>query len=180
MLDVNFSYDAAAVSKLISALEPIDLRWIESDGHRPGTLRSLRDSSPIPIASLEALHGADSYHPFQTAGSVDVMIVDVIWNGFAESLRIASEANSRGMKVAPHNFYGPLSDLIAAQFCAILPNLELMEYEADDVPWKYDLLNERPQFENGRIILPSGTGWGADIDEDILALHGWRARRHDS
>ena len=174
MLDVNFSYDAPAVSQLVKALEPFDLRWIESDGHRPEALRSLRESSPIRIASLEALHGEESYHPYQANGSVDVVIVDVIWNGFAESFRIASDAHSRGLKVAPHNFYGPISDLIAAQFCSILPNFELMECEVDDVPWKYDLLTATPQIEDGRIIVPTGPGWGADIDEEALARHGWR------
>ena len=174
MLDVNFSYNASAVSQLAKALEPLDLHWIESDGHRPEVLLSLKESSPIRIASLEALHGEESYHPYQIAGSVDVVIVDVIWNGFAESFRIASESHSSGMKVAPHNFYGPISDLIAAQFCSILPNLELMECEVDDVPWKHDLLTATPQIGGGRIIVPTGPGWGADIDEEALERHGWR------
>ena len=49
-----------------------------------------------------------------------------------------------------------------------------MECEIDDVPWKYDLLTAAPRIEGGRMIVPTGTGWGADIDEEAVARHGWR------
>jgi len=54
-----------------------------------------------------------------------------------------------------------------------VPNLEIMETEADDVPWKYALLTQAPDRGDGRFVLPQGPGWGADPDEQALARHPW-------
>ena len=54
--------------------------------------------------------------------AVDVAIVDVIWNGMLESLRIAAMAEPYQVNVAPHNFYGHLCSYISANFCAAIPN----------------------------------------------------------
>jgi galactonate dehydratase len=100
--------------------------------------------------------------------------VDLLWNGFGEAVRIAHQCETHSINVAPHNFYGPIADLMAANFCAIVPNFEIMEIEGDDVPWKYQLLTQAPVIEGGRFCIPVGVGWGADIDEDALAEHVWR------
>ena len=65
---------------------------------------------------------------------MDVGIVDVIWNGFLESMKIASMAEAYEVNVAPHNFYGHLADHISAHFAAAVPNLRIMEMDIDDVP----------------------------------------------
>ena len=88
------------------------------------------------------------------ANAVDVAIVDVLWNGLAESVRIASLCETHGVNVAPHNFYGPLADLMSAHFCAVIPNFEVMEIEADDVPWKYELLTRAPEQRDGCLSFP--------------------------
>jgi hypothetical protein len=48
-----------------------------------------------------------------------------------------------------------------------------MEIDIDDVPWKADLVTKPPQIKDGHIFLPSGPGWGADIDEKVLREHPW-------
>jgi len=100
-----------------------------------------------------------------------------LWNGFAEAARIAAIAEAYEINVAPHNFYGPLADLIAAHFCTAVPNFDVMEIEADDVPWKYSLLTNPPRIEHGQLHLPAGAGWGSDVDEDALAQHRWKGIR---
>jgi L-alanine-DL-glutamate epimerase-like enolase superfamily enzyme len=49
-----------------------------------------------------------------------------------------------------------------------------MEIEADDVPWKYDLLTVSPKIVGGVFELPTGPGWGAEVDEAAVAEHPWR------
>ena len=127
-----------------------------------------------PIASLESLHGRRAYKSYLQAQAVDVAIVDVPWNGFHESVRIASLAETFEVNVAPHNFYGPLADLMSAHFCTVVPNLTMMEIEGDDVPWKYSLLTHEPTIEEGRLAIPQGPGWGAEPSEEAIAAHPWR------
>jgi L-alanine-DL-glutamate epimerase-like enolase superfamily enzyme len=173
MLDVNFAYSPLSLQRLESRLARFGLRWLEYDHSLPAALAELRRGSATPLASLETIHESRNYKPFLEAGSVDVAIIDVLWNGMAESVRTAHLCELNAVTVAPHNFYGPLADLMAAQFCAVVPNLEIMEFEADDVPWKYDLLTRPPNISRGRMTIPEEPGWGADIDEDCLAEHQW-------
>jgi L-alanine-DL-glutamate epimerase-like enolase superfamily enzyme len=79
------------------------------------------------------------------------------------------------LNVAPHNFYSPLGDLMSAHFSAAAANVAIMEFEGDDVPWKYSLLTKAPDIVKGRFILPAGTGWGADINEQAVKEHPWTA-----
>jgi len=176
MLDVNFAFRPAALRRIARALEPSGLAWLEADLHEPEALAEVRRSTPVPIASLETLHGRRAYRPYLLARAVDVAVVDVPWNGFQEAVRIASLAETFEVNVAPHNFYGPLADLMSAQFCAVSGNAAIMEIEGDDVPWKYDLLSERPRIEAGRFAIPTAPGWGAEPNEQELAAHPWTAQ----
>lgn len=174
MLDLNFAYSPHSVQRLESRLARFGLRWLEYDHALPAALADLRQASTTPLASLETLHECRNYKPFLEVGSVDIAIIDVLWNGMADSVRTAHLCELNAVTVAPHNFYGPLADLMTAQFCAVVPNLEIMEFEGDDVPWKYDLLTRPPSIARGRMTIPAGPGWGADILEEGLAEHRWR------
>ncbi|MGH8149631.1 MAG: mandelate racemase/muconate lactonizing enzyme family protein [Steroidobacteraceae bacterium] len=176
MLDVNFAFRPAALRRIARALEPARLAWLEADLHDPDGLAEVRRAAALPIASLETLHGRRAYRPYLEAQAVDVAVVDVPWNGFAEAVRIASLAEAFEVNVAPHNFYGPLADLMSAHLCAVAPNTAIMEIEGDDVPWKVSLLTRAPQIADGRFIVPSGPGWGAEPNEEALAAHPWGAR----
>jgi L-alanine-DL-glutamate epimerase-like enolase superfamily enzyme len=128
----------------------------------------------VPLASLESLHGRRAYLPYLQAGAVDFAVIDVVWNGIAEAVRIASLAEAYEVDVAPHNFNGPLADLMSAQFCAAAGNVAIMEIEGDDVPWKSALLDRAPRIEAGQFHIPDAPGWGAEPDEAALAAHPWR------
>jgi galactonate dehydratase len=174
MLDLNFGFAPEGIDQIARRLAPFGLKWLEVDLPEPRALRDVRARATMPIASLETVYGRRGYNRCFVDHAADVAIVDVLWNGYAESVRIASLAESYELNVAPHNFYGPLADLMAAHFCAAIPNVDVMEIEADDVPWKYHLLTAQPAIENGMFHLPSGPGWGASMNEDALAEHPWR------
>lgn len=174
MLDVNFAYSPHAVARLERLISKYGLRWVEYDCQLPSALAGLRQAMTTPLASLEAIYESSGYKPFLDANAVDVAVVDILWNGFGEALRVAQLCGTSAINVAPHNFYGPMADLITANFCAIVPNLEIMEFEGDDVPWKYELLTRAPVIEGAQMRIPTGIGWGANIDEAALAEHPWK------
>ena len=174
MVDVNFSFRPAALRRVAEALEPARPYWLEADLHEPAALATARRLGRVPIASLESLYGRRAYLQYLQAGAVDFAIIDVTWNGFAEAVRIAALAEAHEVDVAPHNFNGPLADLISAHFCAVAGNVAIMEFEGDDVPWKSRLLDRPPRIEGGRFHIPDVPGWGAEPDEAALAAHPWR------
>jgi L-alanine-DL-glutamate epimerase-like enolase superfamily enzyme len=119
------------------------------------------------------------YRPFLEVHAVDTAIIDVPWNGFSQAYIIGQMADAYELTVAPHNYYSHLADLHAIQLCAVLPNVRIMEIDVDDVPWKAELVTQPPTIRDGHILLPSGPGWGADINEQVLLEHPWQPRGKD-
>lgn len=171
MLDLNFNFHTEGFVRLGRALEENDLAWLELDSLESQALAYVRSAIRTPIASGETLFGRAQFLPFFEARAVDIAIVDVIFNGLLESLKIASLAETYDVSVAPHNFFGPLATLISAHWAAALRNLRIMELEVDDVPWRNELLTSPPNVADGHLLLPGGPGWGADIREEVLAEH---------
>ncbi len=173
MLDVNFAFRPAALRRLTAAVAAANLTWLEIDLHDADALAAVRAHSSTPIASLESEYGCRGYRPFFAAQAVDIAVVDVVWNGFTESLAIAALAAAHDLNVAPHNFSGPLSDLIAGHFCAVAANVAIMEIEGDDVPWKAELVTTPGSLVAGQFLVPATAGWGADVNEDAVRAHPW-------
>jgi galactonate dehydratase len=168
MLDLNFNFRTEGYRRIAQALGPADLTWLEVDIHDPGSLRLLRRDIPCPLASGETLLERRDFRSYFEQYAFDVAIVDVIWNGFYESLKIAAMAEVYDVNVAPHNFYGHLSSAISAHYCAAIPNFRIMEIDIDSVKWRDEFVVEPPRIENGDYVLPTGPGWGVEVDEARL------------
>jgi L-alanine-DL-glutamate epimerase-like enolase superfamily enzyme len=170
-LDTNFHFKTDGFLKVARVCEPFNLTWLEIDSYDAEGLRLIRDYSRVPIASCESLFSRRQYRPFFENRSIDVCIVDVPWNGLSEAVKIAAMADAYEINCAPHNFYGHLSSMMSAHFAAIIPNFSIMETDVDDVPWKDDLVTVLPEISNGAMMLPTGPGWGADVNEEALKAH---------
>jgi L-alanine-DL-glutamate epimerase-like enolase superfamily enzyme len=176
LLDLNFNFKTEGFLKIARAAEPFDLFWVEIDTRDARALRYIRDHTTIPVASCECLFGRRDYRPFFENGSVDVAIIDTPWNGVAESLKIAAMADAYEINVAPHNFYGHLATVMNTHFCAVVPNLRIMEIDPDVVPWYDDLVTVRPTIRDGYLELPTGPGWGTEVNEEAVRAHPPRRR----
>ncbi len=170
-LDTNYNFKTAGYLKVCDVVEPFDLAWLEIDTWDPESLAVIRNRAPCPVASLESVAHRRGFRPFLDAYAVDVAIVDVIWNGWLESMKIAAMCDAYEVNCAPHNYYGHLSSVIGAHFCAAIPNFAVMEIDIDGAPWRDELVTVAPRFEDGAFVLPEGPGWGCDIDEKGVAKH---------
>ena len=171
LLDLNFNYRTEGYLSVTRALDDLGLGWYEIDIYDPDALALIRRSVRTPIASCESLFGLRGYRPFFERQSMDISIVDVPWNGIWQSLKIAALAESFEVNVAPHNFYGHLSTLMSAHFCAAIPNFRIMEIDIDDVAWKDDIVTHPPRIENGELHLPDGPGGGTDLNLEAIRAH---------
>jgi L-alanine-DL-glutamate epimerase-like enolase superfamily enzyme len=75
------------------------------------------------------------------------------------------------INVAPHNFYGHLASAMNAHFSAAVPNFRIMEIDIDSVRWRDEFVMAPPVFENGDYVLPTGPGWGVEVNEAALRAH---------
>ncbi len=171
LLDLNFNFKTEGFLTVARALDALGLMWFEIDSYDAPALAHIRRSLRTPVASCESLFGRRGFRPFLEHHAVDVAIVDVPWNGIWESFKIAAMAEAYEINVAPHNFYGHLSTLMSAHFCAAIPNFRIMEIDIDDVPWKDDLVTDPPRIEDGHLLLPTAPGWGTELNEAAIRAH---------
>jgi galactonate dehydratase len=171
LVDLNFNYKTEGFLKMARAMEPYDLLWVEVDSRDAEALGYVRRGTTIPLASGECLFGRHDYRRYFERQAMDVAIIDVPWNGLAESLKIAAMADAYEVNVAPHNFYGHLATMMSAHFSAVVPNFRIMEIDPDRVPWYDDLVTVQPRVEDGHLLLSDGPGWGTVVDEAAVRAH---------
>ena len=170
-LDLNFNFKTEGYLQVVRALDDLGLTWFEIDLFDPASLRIIRDSVRTPIASCESLYGLRGFKPYFEQYAMDVAIIDVPWNGIWQGHKIAAMAEAYEINIAPHNFYGHLSNLMSAHLCVTVPNFRIMEIDIDDVPWKDEILTQIPEIKDGQLKLPLGPGWGTDLNEEVIRAH---------
>lgn len=171
LIDLNFNAKPEGYLKILRELKDFDLFWVEIDSYVPQALAYVRSQSQHPISSCETLFGIREFKPFLDANAVDVGIVDTIWNGVWQSMKIAACCDAYDVNVAPHNFYGHLCTMINASFAAAVPNLRIMEADIDRLAWDDELFTHAPEYRNGELIVPDRPGWGTDPVEEAILAH---------
>src|SRR5262245_29881043 len=171
LLDLNFNAKTEGYLKILRSIADLDMFWIEIDSYSPEALGYIRRQSPHPISSCETLCGLREFLPYSREQAADVAIIDTVWNGVWQSMKIAAAAEAHEVNVAPHNFYGHLCTMMSAHFAAAVPNLRIMEIDIDRLAWDDELVTHPPQIEAGHLIVPDRPGWGTEPNEDALAAH---------
>lgn len=172
-LDLNFNFKPESCMRIARVLEQFDLLWLEIDMYEADAIRQIKDATSTKICTGENLFYMREFIPYFQARSADVFMIDVPWNGFAQSKKVGDLAEAYQLNVAPHNYYSHLSTCISASLCAVLPNVRIMEIDVDDVPWREDMVMSVPHIENGYLTIPSGPGWGIEMVEEVLKAHPW-------
>src|ERR1700674_1313939 len=171
LLDLNFNAKTEGYLKILRAIADLDMFWIEIDSFNPEALGYIRRQSPHPISSCETLLGLREFLPYLREQSMDVAIVDAVWNGVWQSMKIGTAADAFEVNIAPHNFYGHLWTMINAHFAAAAPNLRIMEVDIDRLAWDHELFTVLPRFEDGHLLVPDTPGWGTEPNEEAILAH---------
>jgi L-alanine-DL-glutamate epimerase-like enolase superfamily enzyme len=170
LLDTVWCVKGEGIPRLARRLAQTPLTWLEADTHDPEQLRSARGNGRLKIVSGEALSGVREYRRFFERRAMDIVKVDVAWNGMPESKRIADLAAGYDLNVSPHNPMSHLMTHMSAQFGAALPNFSILEVDVDGVPWRDELVTP-PVIENGELVLPTAPGWGCEVNEEAIRAH---------
>ena len=171
LLDLNYNATPEGYRRILRALADFDLFWVEIDTEHPEALADVRAMSPHPIASCESLLTLPAFLPYFRLRAMDVAIIDAVWNGVWQSMKIAATAAAHQVNVAPHNYYGHLSSMMSAHLCAATPNLRIMETDIDRVPRDSELFTVQPDIRDSHLHLPDTPGWGTEPNEEALAKY---------
>jgi L-alanine-DL-glutamate epimerase-like enolase superfamily enzyme len=174
MVDLGSNFLAAGAIAIARDVERFDLSWIEMELSSLEALKEVRSRTSVPVAGGERLRAAE-YHALLRERAVDVPIVDLLFNGVADSLHVAAACEAFETNIAVHNCYSPLATFMAAAFCAVAPNVQILEMDVDNVTWANDFVTRPPRVENGCLRLPDQPGWGVDVNESAVRAHALRA-----
>jgi galactonate dehydratase len=165
IIDLNFNTDLDSYQAIQNSLSDLKIRWIEIDFDDFVLYENIMNMKKYPICTGENLLGLNSFEKIMYDKRVDIVSIDILWNGLTESLKIADLAIACGKKVAVHNYYGSLASSIALVFLSMLPldSIELMEFDFDDVPWRDSIVNNPPKFVGGSLEYVPGLGWNNDF-----------------
>ena len=129
--------------------------------------------SPLRVATGEHVYSRFGFLDLLQRKGAHVIQPDLVYSGgFMETKKIAAIAEAHYVSVAPHNCDGPLKTLASIHACANMPNFLILEtFEDYDVPWRCDITPNAPRVKDGYYPLPTGPGWGVEVDEDVIKAH---------
>lgn len=168
LLDLNFNAKTEGLLQIMRSIADLDIFWLEIDTYNPDALAYVRSQSVHPISSCETLFGGRELLPFLQKNAVDVAIIDAVWNGVWQSMKMAALADTHDVNIAPHNFYGHLCTMMNAHFACAVPNFRIMETDIDRIPWDKELFTHEPEYQDGHLIVPDRPGWGTDPVEEAI------------
>ena len=171
--DANGSYtpaQAIPIGKLMQEYEyaffeePVPFDWYEET-------RQVADSLDIPIAGGEQEPSTHNFRWLVANGALSIVQQDMFYfGGMVRSMQVARMANAFGKQCIPHISSTGLGYVYMMHFVSAIPNSgpyhEFKEFN-NELPWHCPTSTLRSDA-NGVIQVPTGPGFGVDIDPDFL------------
>ncbi|MCZ6678270.1 MAG: mandelate racemase/muconate lactonizing enzyme family protein, partial [Candidatus Poribacteria bacterium] len=128
----------------------------------------------INLALGERLCTRWAFREFLERRAVDVVQPDICHaGGISELRKIATMAEVYGVRVAPHNPYGPVALAAAVHFAAATGNFLILEY-CRRTPLFFQVQEQSVTIANGHAELPTAPGLGVELDEALIDQHPYQ------
>ena len=180
-IDINNRLDLPSSEALARALEPYHLMFFEDpirQDESAGSYKRLVEATSTPVGTGENLYNVWDFRNYLEIGALDVVLPDVCHTGILQAKKIAGLAEAYHLPLAPHNPNSPLSTIISAHFCASIPNFLALEFMSDEYEpvWRDRITTPSvgSLVKNGHLELPTGPGWGVEMNEDEMAKHPYQ------
>jgi galactonate dehydratase len=174
-LEFHGRFSPIMALEAIHAMVPYRPSWCEEPipAHNHESMAQVVAASPLRVATGEHTYSRFGFLDLLARKAVHLIQPDIVYGGgFMETKKVAALAETYYVSVAPHNCRGPLGTVIAMHLCANIPNFQILEtFEDYDVPWRCDLTPGTPRVKEGYYQLPTGPGWGVEVDESVIAAH---------
>lgn len=160
--------------RMAERLAPLNIMWYEEPAgpENANTLRYIRERTSVPICVGERHYSRWNFRPLLENHVVDYIMPDITrCGGPSELRRIAAQAETYNVLVAPHNPNGPLSTLASAHVCAAIPNFFRQEFMFTDVPWRDEIITRPLPVSDGYLRLDDAPGLGVDLVDAVMEAH---------
>lgn len=176
-LEMHGRFTGAAAMAVARDVVDVEPGWLEEPVIPTDvtSLRHLRQSTHLPIASGERMHAAHDLRPFLEEGLVDIYQIDLTHAGGITGLQqLVGWTNAYNTLLAPHNVCGPIGTAAALHFSVACPNFKVLEHFNDFAdPWVFDIVAGAPRVDavDGCFAVPTGAGLGVTLNREECEKH---------
>ena len=171
MADANQGYSPADALEFARLVADYGLRWFEEPVRWETAdlwMRDLRLKSGVEVAAGQSEMARGQARQLIASGSIDVCNFDASWaGGPTEWRRVAGMASSFGVAMGHHE-----EPQIAAHLLGSISHGTYVEvFHPDRDPIFWNLIANRSEIADGRYAIPTGPGFGLELDEDYITRH---------
>jgi D-arabinonate dehydratase len=170
-VDANQGYTQRDAIRFGQLVADCGIRWFEEPCrwyNDRSSMALVRAVTGIPVAAGQSEYHRGGCRDLFLDRAVDVCNFDASWSGGpTEWRRVAAMAMAFEVEMGHHE-----EPQISAHLLASIPHGTMVEvFHPDRDPLFYELVANRNPFEEGRYRVPSGPGWGLELDERTIARY---------
>lgn len=173
--DANGFYsveEAIRVGKLLQEYrygffeEPVMFDWYEET-------RQVADALALPVAGGEQEYSLHGFRWLIANDGLEIVQPDnYYFGGMIRSMQVARMAAAFGKTCTPHMSGGGLGFLYMMHFVSALPNaMPHHEFKGLGTSVQFECRTSLLKVVDGKIKVPTGPGFGVDIDPDYISKH---------
>ncbi|MBA2557976.1 MAG: mandelate racemase/muconate lactonizing enzyme family protein [Chloroflexi bacterium] len=171
MVDANQGYTRAEAVEFGRRVADLGIRWFEEPCRWTNDRRWMRDvrlQTGIPVAAGQSETTLAGIRDLIMDGAIDVSNFDASWAGGPTVWRKAAGlAAAFGIELGHHE-----EPQIAAHLLASVPNATFVEcFDEERDPFFWNLTVNRSPVHAGRYRVPTGPGFGIELDWDYVERH---------
>ncbi len=173
--DSNSFYSAPEAIRVGKLLEEYKYRYFEEPVmfDHIEEIKQVADALTIPIANGEQDNSFYGFRWLIANDGIDIVQPDnYYFGGLIRSMKVARMAAAFGKSFVPHMSGGGLGFLYNIQLVSAVPNAgEHHEFKGVQTNVRFECKTSPLQVVKGKIKVPTGPGFGADIDPEWVKKH---------
>ena len=169
-------FTPAGAVRMAKAIEPYDPLWFEEPvpPDIPEAMAEVAAKTSIPVATGERLTTKYEFARVIENKAAAILQPDLGRSGgILETKKIAAMAEAHHVQIAPHCYCGPIVGAANIQLAATLPNFLILESIKTWDGFHEQLLKQKIEWQDGRVIPPTEPGLGVELDEAVCEAHPW-------
>ena len=168
VVDANQGWTLRQAVEFSRLAADLNIRWFEEPVRWENDrldMAAARSQTGIPICAGQSEISRSGCRDLMMSGAIDVCNFDASWGGGpTEWRRVAALASAFAVEMGHHE-----EPQISAHLLAAIPNGTYLEsFHPDRDPMFYRLVANRSPLKNGFYAVPSGPGFGLELDADTI------------
>ena len=173
-IDIRARLNPWSARRAAQRLEQFNIAWLEEPilFDNADAMAEFARAVNVPVATGEQLYTRWEFRPLLEQNAVGIIQPDICHaGGISELKKIAAMAETYYVTVAPHNSNGPISTIASLHLDMSINNCHMQELFLNSLPYYQEVLTQPLIIKDGYGAPPNGPGWGADLDDAVLAKY---------